>query len=133
MRTNEHLRRVYSRMSGRLFALSVQRGYDSEKFAEIVLTSDYGQRVYDDIIMSEWLEYTYVMEGYEREFRFPKGVTYSEDAMYFAGWLYRYWAITHETPIKEIYKVAPLSLLIRRYPFYHTQDEEYVINDILQK
>lgn len=31
------------------------------------------------------------------------------------------------------FTLAPISLIVRRYAFYHTQDWDYVINDILSR
>lgn len=134
-RWNSHARHIYSDMSGQLFQLSVKKGYDSVKFAEIALTTFYGHMVYDDLRANEWLADTYLMSGYEREFKekLVKGNTYSLDIMYFCGYLYRYWGITEDIPINEVYKLAPIEWLASNYEFYHTQGEEYIIKDIKRK
>lgn len=49
--------------------------------------------------------------------------------MYYVGYIYRYWAITEDLPIAKIYKLALLDFMISMYGFYHTQGEEYVIED----
>lgn len=134
MRFNSGLRFIYSNMSGKLFQLSVKKGYDSVKFAELVCKTHYGHMVYDDIQQNEWLCENFLMEGFEREFKtIPKGDVYDIDAMWYVGYLYRYWVITEEIPIKKVYKIAPIEWLIQLYPFYHTQGEKYVIEDIKER
>lgn len=129
-RFSNNVRWIYSDMSGELFRRSVKYGYDSEKFVKLVCLTDYGHLVFDDIRANEWLADTHVMEGFKKEFKIPKGQTYNPNIMYFVGYLYRYWGITEDKPIKEIYNMAPLDFMVKKYGFYHTQGEEYVIEDI---
>ena len=135
MRWTPHLRYVYSKMSGELFVLAASKGYESVNFVELALNTWYGHMVYDDIRANEWLADTYLLAGYEREFgsKLIKGPTYPNEVMWFCGYLYRYWGITEDRPIQEIYKIAPFEWLAAHYGFYHTQGEEYVIEDIKER
>lgn len=129
-RFTDSVRWVYSTMSGELFRNSVVLGYDSKKFVELLCLTHYGHLVYDDIRANEWLSDTHILEGFKKEFDIPKGKTYHPDKMFFVGYLYRYWGITENISIKKIYELAPLDFMIDRYGFWHTQSEEYVIEDI---
>jgi hypothetical protein len=130
MRFPSDLTYVFSKMSGDLFVLSVERGYDSYKFAEIALNTPLGTAIYDDINPNEWLLDTWLMGTYELNFKIPKGETLDSDIMWYAGYLYRYWGIVEDIPIKKIYSKVPLKFIADRYGFYHTQGESYVIADI---
>ena len=132
MRFGPLTRLVYSEMSGELFELSVDKGYESRSFVDMALNTDYGRLIYNDIRANEWLADTFLMAGYERHFgsKIVRGKTFSKEVMQFCGYIYRYWAITEDRGITEIYNMAPLDWLKLKYPFYHTQGEEYVIHDI---
>ena len=132
-------RHIYARMSGELFELSVDMRYSSREFVKTLMTSKVGNYIYAYTYGSVqyWLAHTYTMARLEEELTFKKGTMeeefFSKDVMWFAGYLYSYWATHHKITAKEIYKLAPIELINQRYNFYHTQGCEYVIKDILTR
>ena len=65
--------------------------------------------------------------------KFKKGYSYDADVLWLAGYAYKYWISTREADPRYIYSLAPISLIASRYEFYHTQDVDYVINDIIDR
>lgn len=57
---------------------------------------------------------------------------YSESELYWIGYIYRYWAYTHEKTSKQIYKmIKPKELRNLYYP-YHSLDPAQAIERILE-
>lgn len=57
---------------------------------------------------------------------------YTEDELYWMGYLYRYWSYTHQKNSKQIYKIIkPKELRSLYYP-YHSLDPEQAIERILE-
>lgn len=59
-------------------------------------------------------------------------IRYSEEALYWIGWIYRYIAYTRRIYSRLVYRLIKPDYLARVYPVYHTQDEEWVLDRILQ-
>lgn len=59
-------------------------------------------------------------------------VKYNQEAMYWAGYLYRYFAYTYELSSKQVYKLLPLKEVIRMYLPYHTMDVSMAIERLLE-
>ncbi len=57
---------------------------------------------------------------------------YNESAMHWLGYIYRYICYTRECSTKYVFSLFPPSELINRYYVYHTQSEEWVIEELLE-
>lgn len=112
------------------FVQSAYAGYDSDDFAEKFMTTDYGVMVITDHRMIEYSDANYMFEGFQREMQFKHGRHYRRDVLEFAGYLYKYWVSMYNVDPRVVYAKAPISLLNTRYGFYHTQDLDYIIDDI---
>ena len=115
------------------FIKSAVEGYDSDDFAEQVMTSDYGVMVLTDHRMIEYSDSNFMFEGFTRELSLKKGKHYDTDILELAGYIYKYWVSTRQADPREVYKLAPIQLFANRYGFYHTQDFDYIINDIIDR
>lgn len=115
------------------FLQSGRDGFDSKDFAEKMMNSEYGTMVLEDRRMIEYSDRGFMYEGILRGMTFNKGEVYDGDVLYLAGYLYKYWISTRNAKAQEIYKIAPIELIDRRYGFYHTQDFDYIINDIIDR
>lgn len=115
------------------FKHSARDGFDSDDFAEKLMTTDYGVMVLTDRRMIEYSDDNFMYEGFTRNLTFKKGAHYSLEVLELAGYLYKYWISTRKEDPREIYKIAPIKLIANRYGFYHTQDLDYVINDIIER
>ena len=115
------------------FCMSAVDGFDSDDFAEKLMTSDYGVRVLTDQKMIEFSDCTFLYDGLKRNLVFQKGFSYDEDVLQLTGYLYKYWISTRQMHPIEIYCIAPIRVIADRYGFYHTQDIDYVINDLIER
>ena len=59
-------------------------------------------------------------------------VKYHRDVMYWAGYLYRYFAYTYEISSKQAYKYLPLKDVAGSYLAYHTLDVSLAIERLLE-
>ena len=59
-------------------------------------------------------------------------VKYNQNAMYWVGYLYRYFAYTYDLSSKQVYKLLPLKEVIKTYLPYHTMDIEMAIERLLE-
>lgn len=103
------------RQSAKLFLLANERKADSVKFAERLFHSEIAPVFYNKDLPTNWLGETYVMSVLEDELHFEKGETFSDDVMYWAGYLYRVWSLLYDDTPEEIITQAPLSLLNRMF------------------
>lgn len=70
------------------------------------------------------------MSVLEDELHFEKGVTFSDDVMYWAGYLYRAWSLLYDDTPEEMITQAPLSLLSRMFQGLHVMSYEMAIEDL---
>lgn len=119
-----------------LLQLAYYKGIDCYSFAKILMTSEYGSCIMKDGRMTEYADEGFMLEGFEREFELTYLPSYEGDtdySMWFAGFVYKYWCYLEEETPEEIYELAPLELLAQRHAFYHTQDYDYIIDDIRRR
>lgn len=64
---------------------------------------------------------------------FGKSDSFSKEALYWTGYMYRYWAYRYEISSSELYRHVKPKMLLERYYLYHSQDPEYVIERISEE
>jgi hypothetical protein len=118
-------------MSGRLFALSVKRGYDSVDFVDKLMHSELAQHLYKKEQSPLWLGEAYLMSTLETECTINQGTSYDIDMMEWAGWIFKYWSIAYpdDTPV-NIYTQAPIQKLKNMYIGLHVMSPDLQIEDI---
>lgn len=115
---------------GNCFLLSARDNIDSDDFCKQFLTSEWGISILTDNKMIEFSDYHYMYEGLTINLKFKSGKHYNDDILYYTGYLYKYWVSVFNDDPRYIYKIAPIRLIANRFNFYHTQDWNYVIEDI---
>lgn len=113
------------------FVRSSVFGIDSDDFCKKFLTSEWGKSIFNDGRLYEYSDANYMFEGLQINLDLIQGEFYDRDVLWTSGYLYKYWASTRNIPSDEMYKLAPIQCIANRYAFYHTQDWDYVINDII--
>jgi len=118
-------------MSGRLFALSVKKGYDSVDFVDKLMHSELAQHLYKKEQSPMWLGEAYLMSTLETECTINQGASYDIDMMEWAGWIFKYWSIAYpdDTPM-NIYIQAPIQKLKNMYIGLHVMSPDIQIQDI---
>lgn len=119
------------KMSSLLFLEANKKGYDSVKFVDKLMTSELGKYLYSNEAFQMWLGHGYVLETAEWELGpFEKGKVLSDDFMEWAGYLYRYWSVIYNDNGNEIYRKAPITLLLEGYVGWHCMDFRAVIDEL---
>jgi hypothetical protein len=118
-------------MSGRLFALSVKKGYDSVDFVDKLMHSELARHLYKKDQSPMWLGEAYLMSTLETECTIKQGPTYDIDMMEWAGWLFKYWSIAYpdDTPL-NIYTQAPIQKLNNMHIGLHVMSPDIQIQNI---
>lgn len=120
------------KLFAKVFSKSVKAGLDSNKFVNTVMTSDSLTKLFKSDDCFEWCDAEVLFGTLQKYVEFEKGNVLNEDVMWYAGYLYKFWMLTRKMSRKKIYEILPIEALAKRYPFYHTQDWNFVINDAIE-
>lgn len=115
-------------IQGRLFELSLAKGYDSEKFVSAFMISDVAKHLDSEYNRLQWAGEEYVLEELIAEKDITQGDTIDREMLYWSGYLYRYWHFYTGESSKEIYKQAPIKTMKVVYLMYHTMSPEMAID-----
>ena len=118
-------------MQGKLFELSGNAGYDSEKFIKTFMKSKIAKGLDSEFDFMQWAGKEYILERMQDEY--PEGCIkggkiYNAEALYWIGYLYRYWHFYTGETSRDIYKQADAGTLNTLYLGYHTLDVEAAID-----
>lgn len=119
-------------IQGRLFELSLKNGYDSPEFIKAFMNSRAAAALDDTYDRLQWAGEEYILEELDDEVGGLKkaGVEYSNEVLYWAGYLYRYWHYYKEEMSADIYKKADAKMLNECWLAFHTMDVEMAIDDL---
>lgn len=123
-------------VQGELFAIAWDKGYVMHDFVPAFMCSESAAKVDSPYSQLQWCGEEYLLSAVVREcLLFPNPIPGPEDreALYWTGYLYRYWHfLTNETS-KEIYATADLERMLRVYPGYHTLSCEMAISRLKEE
>ena len=106
---------------GQLFELAAERGYASEAFVKAYMTSAVAADMDKAYILSRM--------GDELADQLIKdGEIYDKEALYWMGYIYRYWHFYTGESSREIYKQTPAKTMNVVYLMYHTMSPEMAID-----
>jgi len=117
-------------IQGRLFKLSVRRGINSTEFIKVFMKSVTAKALDSTYNRMQWAGEEYLLEEVidEAGVRFDKpGEIYSEDVIYWIGYIYRYWHYVTNESSKEIYKRVPVKVMRQNYEKLYMMTPEEVI------
>ncbi len=117
-------------IQGRLFKLSVRRGINSEEFIKVFMKSATAKALDSTYNRMQWAGEEYLLEEVidEAGDRFEKlGEVYTEEQIYWIGYIYRYWHYVTGESSKEIYRLAPLKVMKQNYERLYMMTPEEVI------
>ena len=112
------------------FVLSGDNNWDSDDFAKKLFNTEWGINILMGISIYEYTCPRYMYSGLVDNLKKKIGKTYSSDILWYCGYLYRYIIENSKDTPKDIYKKAPINKIANGYEFYHTQDWDYVKNDL---
>ena len=120
-------------IQGRLFKLSAQRGINSAEFIKVFMKSSTAKALDSTYNRMQWAGEEYLLEEVidEAGDRFDKpGEVYTEELIYWIGYIYRYWHCVTGEFSKEIYKQAPVKVMKQNYRRLYMTTSEEVIEQI---
>ena len=118
-------------IQGRLFEISVQRGISNAEFIKVFMKSATAKALDSTYNRMQWVGEEYLLEKVidEAGDRFKKpGEVYSEELIYWIGYIYRYWHCMTGESSKEIYKQAPVKVMKQNYERLYMMIPEEVID-----
>ena len=122
-------------IQGRLFNLSAQRGINSAEFIKVFMKSATAKALDSTYNRMQWAGEEYLLEEVidEDGDRFEKpGEVYSEELIYWIGYIYRYWHYVTGESSKEIIKLAPVKVMKQNYARLYMMTPEEVIEILIE-
>ena len=119
-------------IQGHLFELALRVGLDCPSFIEVFMNSRTAAALDDVYDRLQWAGEEYILEELEEEAGGLKkaGTAYSSEAMYWIGYIYRYWHYYTSEYSCEIYKIADAKTMSECWLGFHTLDVEMAIDDL---
>lgn len=120
-------------IQGRLFELSVDKGYDSLAFVKSFMDSQVAHNLDSDYNRMQWAGEEYLLEelAYEQKENLTKtNKCLTKDELFWMGYIYRYWHYYTGEDSKKIYKQAPVETMRTNYLMFHTMAPEMAIDDL---
>lgn len=117
-------------IQGRLFKLSTWRGINSAEFIKVFMKSATAKALDSTCNRMQWAGEEYLLEEVidEAGDRFEKpGEVYTEELIYWIGYIYRYWHYVTGESSKEIYRQAPVKVVKQNYVRLYMLTPEEVI------
>ena len=117
-------------IQGRLFKLSARRGISSAEFIKVFMKSAKAKALDSTYNRIQWAGEEYLLEEVidEAGDRFEKpGEVYSEELIYWIGYICRYWHYVTGESSKEIIKLAPVKVMKQNYEWLYMMTPEEVI------
>ena len=116
---------------GQLFELAAERGYASEAFVKAYMTSAVAADMDKEFHHIQWAGKAYILSRMEDELSdqlVKGGEIYDKEALYWMGYIYRYWHFYTGESSREIYKQASAKTMNVVYLMYHTMSPEMAID-----
>lgn len=123
-------------IQGRLFKLSVRRGISSAEFIKVFMKSAKAKALDSKYNRMQWAGEEYLLEEVidEAGERFKKpGEIYSEEMIYWIGYIYRYWHYVTGESSREIYRQASVKAMKQNYGRLYMMTPEEVIEVLKEK
>ena len=118
---------------GQLFELAAERGYASETFIKAYMTSAVAADMDKEFHHIQWAGKAYILSRMEDELSdqlIKGGEVFDKEALYWMGYIYRYWHYYTGEDSAKIYKQAPALTMKRNYMIFHTMDPVLAIEDL---
>lgn len=133
MRKNLSLvERQLCNIQGRLFELSLKMGYDSPDFIKVFMKSSVAAGLDEEYDRLQWAGETYLLELLGQEAGGLKGAgnKYTNEVMYWSGYLYRCWHYMTGEKSRDIFHQADAQIMNEIYFGFHILDMGMAIEDL---
>lgn len=117
-------------IQGRLFINSAEAGLDSKSFITDFINSSTAAHLDDEYDRLQWAGEEYILEELidEMDGLNKSNDIYSREALYWIGYLYRFWHYYTGEFSKEIYREADAETMLEAWPGFHTLDPEMAVD-----
>ena len=118
-------------LQGKLFELSARKKFSSQEFVDFYMQSKAAKFFDLPFDRTQWLgEESLLIDVLEEKPDLPQGEIYGTEAMFWMGYLYRYWHFYTKQSSHEIGNICDAKTLHTLYPAYHTLDCALAIDRI---
>ena len=118
-------------VQGRLFELAHRSGYEIEGFVNAFMASSVARGLDSDYNRLQWSGEEYILHRIEEQCVLTKaGSEVDPSALFWIGYLYRYWHLTTGESSRDISVQADFRRMLTVYPGYHTLSCEMAIDRI---
>lgn len=119
-------------IQGRLFERALAKGYDCPMFIRAFMNSRTAAALDDVYDRLQWAGEEYILEELNDEVGglVKAGTTYSREAMYWAGYVYRYWHYDTGENSRQIYEIADAETMADCWLGFHTLDVEMAVENL---
>lgn len=121
-------------VQGRLFELSADRHYSSADFIKEFMNSSVAKALDSKFNHMQWAGEEYLLDetvaSADKKILTDSGEVYSEDVLYWIGYIYRYWHYYTGEDSAKICKQAPAKTMKRNYMIFHTMDPVVAIENL---
>lgn len=120
-------------IQGRLFELFADSRYDAESLVKTFMTSNLAKDLDSEYNRMQWAGEEYLFEeliAVCKEKLVLKTEDISKEALFWMGYIYRYWHFYTGEESAKIYRQAPFGTMNTNYLMFHTLDAEVAIDDL---
>ena len=120
-------------IQGRLFELFADVEYDAESLVKAFMNGEIAKNLDSEYNRMQWAGEEYLLEELIatcKEELIKKRENISKDALFWMGYVYRYWHFYTNEDSNKIYKQAPFETMNINYLMFHTMDVEMAIEDL---
>ena len=120
-------------IQGRLFELFTCCGYDAESLVKEFMSSDLARDLDSEYNRMQWAGEEYLLEELLatcKEKLTAKIKDVSKEALFWMGYIYRYWHFYTGEESSKIYKQASFDTMNTNYLMFHTLDAEVAIENL---
>ncbi len=120
-------------IQGRLFELFADSRYDAESLVKTFMTSNLAKDLDSEYNRMQWAGEEYLFEELIAVCKGKlvlKTEDISKEALFWMGYIYRYWHFYTGEESAKIYRQAPFDTMNTNYLMFHTLDAEVAIDDL---
>lgn len=122
-------------VQGSLFASFADTNYNPESLVKTFMTGELGKKYDSKYNCMQWFGEEYLLETLLDEYKDQlevKTEEYSKDALFWMGYVYRFWHYYKNDTSKNIYRIAPFKTMNINYLMFHALSVEYAIDDLIE-
>lgn len=119
-------------LQAKLFESLVRRQVDAKAFIRAFMNSRAAEGLDADYDRMQWAGEEYIFQDVMEEFALkaePKCPRYNTEALFYAGWIYRYWHYKTGESSREIYRQADENMILQSYGL-HIESNDLAVEDL---